>query len=168
MMNHRDLTGLASIESSYETEESSPPPSVAPSAPALLDGDAVVIVATQAHRRMFDTTLCAASIDLGQAVARDEYLAFDAADAIGRFMLDGAPDTERSNRAIGEVLDRATAGGRRVRVYGEMAALLWADGDPASALALEDLCNDLAATHDFELGAGATVGKTEGVARVAG
>ena len=38
-----------------------------------------------------------------------------------------------------------------MRAYGEMVALLWDDGDVASALALEDLWNDLGDVRAFEL-----------------
>ena len=38
-----------------------------------------------------------------------------------------------------------------MRGYGEMVALLWEDGNIPAALALEDLWNELAATHEFAL-----------------
>ena len=49
------------------------------------------------------------------------------------------------------MLKRAGAGSRRVRVYGEMVALLWAAGETAAAIALEGFWNDLAETHEFAL-----------------
>ena len=41
--------------------------------------------------------------------------------------------------------------GRRVRAFGEMVALLWAQGNQAGAIRLEELWNDLARTHLFSL-----------------
>lgn len=85
------------------------------------------------------------------ALASGRYLAFDATERLSTFMVDGAPDGKRFAEMIGPVLKRAGAGGRRVRIYGEMVALLWDAGDIASAIALEDLWNDLAAEAAFLL-----------------
>ena len=119
--------------------------------PALHDGDAAIVVATATHRSAFDAALHASGVDVAAAVAADRYLAFDAAELLATFMVGGAPDAGRFRDTIGGVIERAGAAGRRVRIYGEMAALLWDAGDVASAIALEDLWNDLAAAHEFAL-----------------
>jgi hypothetical protein len=62
-------------------------------------------------------------------------------------MVGGAPEGERFRDTIGALIERTAAGGRRVRVFNEMVALLWDAGDVASTLALEDLWNDLEVTH---------------------
>jgi diguanylate cyclase (GGDEF)-like protein len=120
-------------------------------APALREGDAVIVVATPAHRREFEVALEEAGIALGDAVREGRYLAFDALDLLSQFMVDGTPDVTRFRRAIGAVMDRASVAGRRIRVYGEMVALLWDEGDVASAVALEDLWNELAGIRTFVL-----------------
>jgi PAS domain S-box-containing protein len=117
----------------------------------LHDGGAAVVVATSAHRYAFEQSLRHAGVDVEHAVDADRYLAFDAAELLARFMVDGAPDPLRFRETVGAVLRRAAAGSRRVRVYGEMVALLWADGDTEAAIALEGLWNDLAETHEFAL-----------------
>ena len=117
--------------------------------PGLHVGGAAVVVATAAHRYAFEQALRHNGVDVDHAVDADRYLAFDAAELLGRFIVDGRPDPERFRQIVGAVLDRASAGNRRVRVYGEMVALLWAAGHQAPAIALERLWNDLAATHDF-------------------
>ena len=66
-------------------------------------------------------------------------------------MAGGRPTRTLFAQTIGAVMDCAAAGGRRMRVYGEMVALLWDDGDMASALALEDLWNDIGEVRTFEL-----------------
>jgi PAS domain S-box-containing protein len=119
--------------------------------PALHIGEAAVVVATSAHRYAFEQALRHAGVDVEHAVGADRYLAFDAAELLGRFMVDGMPDPERFRTIVGEVLERAGAGSRRVRVYGEMVALLWAAGEHEPAIALEHLWNALAATCDFAL-----------------
>jgi hypothetical protein len=58
-------------------------------------------------------------------------------------------DTERFREVMVPLIARAGTGGRRLRVFGEMAALLWDAGDVASTLALERLLNDLQSTHQL-------------------
>ncbi len=119
--------------------------------PGLHDGGAAVVVATAEHRRLFEQALRASGIDVAHAIAADRYITFDAAELLRAFMVDGAPDARLFRQTVGAVLTRAGAGSRRVRVYGEMVALLWAGGDTDSAIALENLWNELAETHDFAL-----------------
>lgn len=119
--------------------------------PALRDGDAAIVVATAEHRDAFEAALDDAGIDVQAAVRDGRYLGFDARDVLSRFMVDGAPDPALFARAVGGVMDAASRGGRNIRVYGEMVALLWDDGDVASALALEDLWNELSDVRSFEL-----------------
>jgi PAS domain S-box-containing protein len=114
-------------------------------------GGAAVVVATAAHRYAFEEDLRHSGINVEHAINAERYLAFDAADLLNRFMVDGAPDAQRFTEILAEVLQRAGAGSRRVRVYGEMVALLWAAGDTEAAIALEGCWNHLAETHEFEL-----------------
>ena len=120
-------------------------------APNLHDGGAAIIVASAAHRAAFETALRDAGVDVEHAIAADRYISFDAAELLNDFMVDGMPHAGRFRETIGEVIDRAGAKQRRVRVYGEMVALLWEDGNTPAALALEDLWNQLATTHAFAL-----------------
>ncbi len=119
--------------------------------PGLHDGGAAIVVATPAHRYAFEEALRHAGIDVEAAINAERYLAFDAAELLARFMVDGVPDAPLFEDIVGSVLKRAGAGNRRVRVYGEMVALLWAAGETAAAIALEGFWNDLADTHEFAL-----------------
>jgi PAS domain S-box-containing protein len=119
--------------------------------PGLHAGCAAIVVATAEHRLMFETALCAAGIDVDHAIEADRYIALDAAELLETFMVAGAPDAQRFRAVIGDVLARAGAGRRRVRVYGEMVARLWAAGNTGAAIALEGLWNELAHTHEFSL-----------------
>lgn len=119
--------------------------------PALRGYEAAIVVATADHREAFAAEIRAAGIDLDEAIADWRYQALDAAEVLSRFMVDGAPDPVRFREVAEELLDNASAGGRGVRVYGEMVALLWAAGDVTSTIALEDLWNVLGAEHGFSL-----------------
>jgi hypothetical protein len=119
--------------------------------PALLAGDATIVVATAIHRKLFEAALRNAGIDVDAAIDDGRYLPFEAQAVLRHFMVDGRPDAALFQRTIRAVFAVAYEGGRQIRVYGEMVALLWDDGDVASALALEDLWNDLAEFHPFDL-----------------
>jgi hypothetical protein len=120
-------------------------------APAIAEPGAAIVVATAAHRAVFDEALIAAGVDVAGAVAAGRYLSIDAAALLSRVMVDGVPDEARFQRALGAVLERMSARSHALRIYGEMAALLWEGGDVASAVALEDFWNHLGSTFDVDL-----------------
>ena len=119
--------------------------------PNLHDGGAAIVVAGAAHRAAFETALRDAGVDVEHAIAADRYIGIDAAGLLDEVIVDGVPHAERFRRTLGAAIDRAGAEQRRVRVFGEAVALLWEDGEVAAAIALEELWNQLAETHDFAL-----------------
>ena len=125
---------------------------------ALGCGDAGVVIATKQHRDAIAQRLGSFGLDLCVAVAQGRYVALDAAETLATFMVGDDPDPERFSAAIGNVIDRARHGvGRadaRVAAFGEMVALLWAEGKRDSAIRLEQLWNVLAETHAFSLRCG--------------
>ena len=66
-------------------------------------------------------------------------------------MVADTPDPALFNTTIGAIVERAARGGRAVRVFGEMVALLWSDGNVTGALALETLWNEMASDRRFFL-----------------
>jgi signal transduction histidine kinase len=122
---------------------------------ALGAGGAGLVIATQAHCEGVAQRLEAYSLDLARAITQGRYIALDAATTLATFMRDGWPDAARFADLLDGVLARATAAatGERpqVAVFGEMVALLWAEGKREAALRLEHLWNDLLQTHAFSL-----------------
>lgn len=120
-------------------------------APALRGDDAAVVVATPNHRALFAEALEGAGVDTVAAREAGRYIEVDTHEMLAALMVDGRPSRERFEHAIGGLLAAAGAGGRAVRIYGEAVAVLWLEGSPAAALALEDLWTDLGHDHDFSL-----------------
>ncbi|MBI2760165.1 MAG: MEDS domain-containing protein [Chloroflexi bacterium] len=120
-------------------------------AAALRDDDAGIVVATEAHREGLAQRLAADGLDVAADHGRGMYLALDAAETLSSFMVDGAPGPERFMDVIGGIIEQARAGRRRVRVFGEMVALLAVEGNPAAAIRLEELWNALQRTQPFSL-----------------
>ncbi len=135
---HEDDAYLAGVVASFLGE-------------ALDAGGSAVVVATAEHRQAFVAALTAAGVDVADHRAGGHLVLLDAATTLTTFMTDDGPDPERFAASIGAALSRSELPGAPVHVFGEMVALLWAGGDAAAAIALEDLWNDLASTHDFTL-----------------
>jgi excisionase family DNA binding protein len=118
---------------------------------AIHAGDAGVIIATPDHREGIARRLAANDIDVASACAGSRLTLLDAETMLARFMVDGAPDPQRFQAVFGDLITQAAAGGRRVRIFGEMVVLLALAGNPAAAIRLEALWNELQQTHAFAL-----------------
>jgi hypothetical protein len=117
----------------------------------LAAGESAIFVATESHRAALAQRLSARGIDLDAAIADDQYIPLDAEETLSTFMIKDWPDQARFNEAAGEVLRRASRDGRRVRAYGEMVTLLWAQGNKAATIRLEWLWNRLGDAESFSL-----------------
>jgi hypothetical protein len=118
---------------------------------ALNGGEAAVVIASGAHRRMLQSGLAAAGVDVCAASADGSLLSLDAAATMRAFVADGQIDRAEFNDVVGSLIRRATASGRRVRAYGEMVALLWEEGNVLGAIDLEQAWNELATELTFDL-----------------
>ncbi|HEX3426352.1 MAG TPA: MEDS domain-containing protein [Acidimicrobiales bacterium] len=114
-------------------------------------GETAVVVATGAHRDAFEQALTQAGVQVGQATASGRLVWLDAARALVQFTREGSVDGEGFDREIGGLVRRVSAMGRPIRAYGEMVALLWADGSVPAAMALEELWNELRREVPFAL-----------------
>jgi len=107
-------------------------------------GQAGIVIATQPHLDDLERRLQERSSPSGR------YIVMDAAETLSKFMVDGWPDERLFAEVIGEVIQRAARDGdrnvRRVRAFGEMVSLLWAQGAHEAAIRLEELWDGLAAT----------------------
>jgi PAS domain S-box-containing protein len=121
---------------------------------ALLSGEAAVIIASERHRELFMRRLRDMDIDVEAARAEGNLTILDAPQTLAKIMVEGAPDPDLFRRVVGSVIEASCTRGTkpvRVRAYGEMVDLLWqADNRPA-AVALEEMWNELAESHPFDL-----------------
>jgi len=110
-----------------------------------------IVIGTAAHRKGIESRLRANGLDPDAERADGRYIDLDATETLERFMVNGQPDAGQFNEVIGSVVQTATAGGRLVRAFGEMVAILAADGNHAAAMQLERLWNQLQEVHRFAL-----------------
>lgn len=118
---------------------------------ALGAGEAGIVVATPSHRMDVEARLAARGLDLAAARASGSYVPLDAAETLARFMVDGEPDPDQFVQVVGGIIGRAAEGGRPVRAFGEMVALLAAEGHVEAAIRLEGLWNQLRVHQPFAL-----------------
>jgi PAS domain S-box-containing protein len=122
---------------------------------AIAVGDAAIVVATSAHREGLARRFGARGLDTAKAISKGRYVLLDARETLSRIMVDGVIDEARFVNVIGGALRGAqnAAEGKdpRSAVFGEMVAVLWAEGKPQEAIRLEHLWNQLAKTHSFSL-----------------
>ena len=125
---------------------------------ALGAGDAVVVIATEDHREGLSERLKSRGFDLFKATAEHRYTALDAAETLAKLSVNGEPDADLFNAVIGSVIARAKAAAQgenpRIAAFGEMVALLWADGRPEAAVRLEQLWNIFIRTQPLTLWCG--------------
>jgi PAS domain S-box-containing protein len=122
---------------------------------ALAVGDAAVVVATASHRKELERQLSARGLDSAKATLEGRYVTLDASETLPRIMVNGSVDEPLFNDIFGGVLTHARSAidgeDCRIAVFGELVALLWAEGKPQEAIRVEQLWNDLAKSHAFSL-----------------
>ena len=120
-------------------------------ASGLRSGESVILIATASHLHEVEKRLRGGWIDLDRARWEDRYIAVLAQETLERFMVDGIPDEMRFEKAARDLIDRARGRGRKLRAFGEMVGLLWAEGNKDAALRLEHLWTRLQSREKFPL-----------------
>jgi hypothetical protein len=115
----------------------------------IAKGDSVIVIATPAHGEAFETEFDKV-IDLSAARELEQYVALDAEETLSLFTVEGVPDPAKFESVLAEIIGRVEGKGNLL-LFGEMVAVLWAQGNITGALALEDLWNELARKHSFRL-----------------
>jgi len=106
-------------------------------------GEAVIVIATHAHRAAFARRLTTLGTDVPAGVRRGQYVDLDADACLAAFMVDGAPDRARFFAAVTPHLEHARhAGYERIRLFGEMVDVLRPTAF-AAAMRLEELWHEL-------------------------
>ena len=125
---------------------------------ALGAGGAAIVVGTRGHRDRIAAELHAIGLDLSRASNSGRYVAADAAGILDQVMVDGQLDEDRFSAIIGNLLHRAanarSNADRPVAVFGELVALLAADGAYDAAIDMERCWDDLSEHYPFTLHCG--------------
>ena len=117
----------------------------------LGSGQSAIVIATPAHREALDAQLQAQGIDVAAVKARGQFASLDAAGALSLLMVDGLPNEKLFLEVVGSQVAQMARNPRGLRAFGEMVALLWAEGNAPAAIRLEQLWNELGRLHKFSL-----------------
>jgi DNA-binding NarL/FixJ family response regulator len=122
---------------------------------ALNIGSSVIVIATDSHRESLIQNLQARNIDIAAAISQGRYVSLDAGETLTTFMECSGPDEKRFLSSVGSLV-RSIAAAAEIRsnqvvAFGEMVALLCAEGRMKAAIELEQLWNELAQTCSFTL-----------------
>jgi DNA-binding response OmpR family regulator len=122
---------------------------------SLSAGHKTVILATQAHREALLHYLQGHQIEFASAVEEGRFLSLDASEALSDFMERSGPNRERFLTTFSKRFQTGAASGKgkgnKIAVFGEMVAVLCAEGKPLHALQLESFWNELLEKQAFIL-----------------
>ena len=117
----------------------------------IRQGDAIILIATPPHLAALAERLQRNGFDTLAAEERGQYIAVDARATLDRFMVNEWPNEALFEQTVNELLSRARAHHRRVRAFGEMVALMWAEGQCGATVHLEHLWTRLCKQEAFSL-----------------
>jgi hypothetical protein len=114
-------------------------------------GDAIALIATPVHLQGLEERLLKNGFDVAAARERGQYFTLDAQQTLDRFMVDGWPDETRFASVVEQLLGEARQNYKTVRAFGEMVALLWAQGHCGATVRLEHLWTRLCQRESLAL-----------------
>jgi MEDS: MEthanogen/methylotroph, DcmR Sensory domain len=120
---------------------------------ALTNGDCAIVVATDQHRRAICDRLAQSGIDVESLSSIRQLVMLDAPETLSQLMIDNRPDPIRFDQVVGDVIRDAITRGASgfVFAFGEMVAVLCAEGNSEGAIQLEQLWNGLRTKYTFSL-----------------
>lgn len=107
------------------------------------ENETCVVIATRARLSQLGARLRADGLDLAALRRGGRYTTIDAAKTLDTLIVDGVLDVDRVKRAASDIVERAMASGRPVRIVGEMVALAWQSGNQSASIQLEALWHEL-------------------------
>ena len=122
-------------------------------ASSLQSGGSALVLATPEHRQAILEELGRREVPADSVLKR--CLLFDAAEVLGSFLVQEWPDAYRFNARMKELVVRARsvsdADLSTIAAFGEMVAVLWAQGKREAAVQLEQLWTEFTNTHSLSL-----------------
>jgi DNA-binding NarL/FixJ family response regulator len=122
---------------------------------ALEAGNAVIVVATESHRKSLLQRLQEHAVDVDAALEQGRYVSLDVAETLSTCMVNDLPDSAHCLKVAGDLVMEAEKAAQgeppRVAVCGECAPRLWAQGKADAAIQVEHLWDEIARTHEVDI-----------------
>lgn len=120
-------------------------------APSLMNGEGVIIIATEKHLTMFEDSLRKLPLNTSLLRLTGQLVMLEAQATLDKFMVNGIPDALKFGETIGEVLYEMKSKFHHIKAYGEMVNILWNESNIYGTIALEKLWNALLSKKEFSL-----------------
>ena len=112
--------------------------------------ESCIVIATRNHISALEDRLRSAGISIPRLIEDNRYFAFDAEEILSAFMINGWPDEDKFNKTLFSMLTKARGpNNRKIRAFGEMVAILWAQGNTGATVNLEHLWSKFSARESF-------------------
>src|SRR5262249_47914020 len=122
---------------------------------ALRFGNGAIVFATKPHRDMLLQELRAQDVDADALIQKGAFISVDAAETLSTFIINDRPNADRFLESFKSLIKSAATAAQathpRVAIFGEVAALLWAEGKKEAAIQIEQFGNDLTATRKVDI-----------------
>ncbi len=113
-------------------------------------GDSSIIISTQNHLDAVNNGLKNHGINVDALISDNSFIPLNAQETLSKFMINGWPDEYLFNQTVSQLLKKAQgANKRKVRAFGEMVAILWAQGYNGATVQLEHLWNNFCQKEAF-------------------
>jgi hypothetical protein len=112
-------------------------------------GDSVIVVGTDTHLQALFSRLKSYGLHVDSLIAEDRLIPLNAEETLAKFMVNDWPDEELFEKTISKLIERAGQKNRRIRAFGEMVAILWAQGHYGATVQLEHLWNRFSEKAEF-------------------
>jgi hypothetical protein len=120
-------------------------------AAGLRGGDAVLLIGTPAHWSVIQRVLESEGFDVDRLAHAGQLTFWDAELTLSRILADGMPDWLAFKNLLGGAIERKRQQHGSVRAFGEMADLLWRDGNREAAVCVEEFWSKLIKLHGISL-----------------
>ncbi|MDB5198877.1 MAG: hypothetical protein JWO92_840 [Chitinophagaceae bacterium] len=112
-------------------------------------GECVIVIATSDHLKALEHRLSGYGVSVETLIKDERYIPLDAEETLSKFMVNGWPDEGLFMKTVSAIIERGNCRQRRIRAFGEMVAILWAQGLNGATVHLEHLWNKFSEQHQF-------------------
>jgi hypothetical protein len=112
-------------------------------------GDCVIVIATENHLASLNKRIQVFGEDVNSLIRDDRYIPLNAEKTLSKFIINGWPDEELFMKTVSTLIRKARHNNYKVRAFGEMVALLWAQGHIGATVQLEHLWNKFCEQEAF-------------------
>jgi len=112
-------------------------------------GDAVIVIATEKHLLALHNRLRSYGLQVDSLIAENRYIPLNAEEMLATFMVNNWPDEELFMQTVSRLIRKAGKKNQRIRAFGEMVAILWAEGHNGATVQLEHLWNKFCEKEEF-------------------